>query len=179
MLLKIRYGYKAFDNKLRINIPLWKILVVFGIAGFLTAILMPITVVKTRYSLAGECASNLERIRNAVELYTEQFDGVYPKPNKWCDLLLEGKYLKSKRLLKCPAVKAGPCHFAINPNCLPNSPNDVVLLFETKGGWNQYGGPELLNFDNHKGKKASVLFNDGRIKFIRPEEADQLKWKPD
>ncbi|MHC4691737.1 MAG: hypothetical protein ACYS67_03265 [Planctomycetota bacterium] len=179
MLLKNRYGFKAFENKLRIKIPLWKILVVFGIAGFLTAILMPITVVKTRYSLAGECASNLERIRNAVQLYAEQFDGVYPTPNKWCDLLLESNCLKSEPYFKCPALKAGRCHFAINPNCSPNSPNDVVLLFETKGDWNQYGGPELLTFDNHKGKKASVLFNDGRIKFIRPEKADQLKWKPD
>ncbi len=54
-----------------------------------------------------------------------------------------------------------------------------MLLFETKGGWNQHGGPELLTFDNHKGKNAHILFNDGRIKFINPEEADQLKWKPD
>ena len=178
MLLKIRYGSKAFENKLRIEIPLWKLLVFCGIAGFLTAILTP-TVSKTKYTVAGECASNLKRIRDAVQLYTEQFDGAYPTPNKWCDLLLEGNYLKSRRFLKCPAVKGGRCNFAINPNCSPNSPNDVVLFFETKGGWNQYGGPELLTFDNHKGKHTHILFNDGWIKFIKTEEADQLKWKPD
>ena len=160
-------------------IPLWILLVFCGIAGFLTAILMPITVVKTRYSLAGECASNLEQIRNAVQLYSEQCEGLYPIPNKWCDLLLEGNCLKSEQYFKCPALKAGRCHFAINPNCSPNSPNDVVLLFETKGGWNQYGGSELLTFDNHKGKTALVLFNGGWIKFINPERADQLKWKLD
>jgi hypothetical protein len=92
---------------------------------------------------------------------------------------LEGEYLKRKRFLKCPAVKGGRCHFAINPNCTPNSPNDVVLLFETKGGWNQYGGPELLTFDNHRGKTAFVLFNGGWIDSINSEEADQLTWKPD
>ncbi len=181
MLLKIRYGFKAFGNKVRIKskvILLWEILFVVAMVALMLPIMLP-GLNRHRYTVSMECDSNLERIRNAVKLYTEQFDGVYPKPNKWCDLLLEGNYLKSKRLLKCPAVKGGLCDFAINPNCSPNSPNDVVLFFETKGGWNQYGGPELLNFDNHKGKKAFVLFNDGRIKFIRPEKADQLKWKPD
>ena len=181
VLLKIRYGFKAFDNKLRVKgkvILSWKTLVVVAIVALMMAIMLP-ALSRTRHTLIMECASHLEKLRNAVQLYAEQFDGVYPTPNKWCDLLLEGNYLKSKRLLKCPAVKVGRCHFAINPNCLPNSPNDVVLFFETKGGWNQYGGPELLTFDNHKGKNAFVLFNDGWIKLINSEEAAQLKWKPD
>ncbi len=50
---------------------------------------------------------------------------------------------------------------------------------QSEGGWNQKGGPELLTFDNHKGKNAFVLFNDGWIKLINSEEAAQLKWKPD
>lgn len=181
MLLKIRYGFKAFGNKVRIKskvILLWEILFVVAMVALMLAIMLP-SLNRWRYAKSMECASNLERIRDAVRLYTEQFDGVYPTPSKWCDLLLEGNYLKSKRFLRCPAVKGGPCNFAINPNCSPNSPNDVVLIFETKGSWNQYGGPELLTFDNHKGKNAHILFNDGWIKFIKTEEADQLKWKPD
>jgi prepilin-type processing-associated H-X9-DG protein len=65
----------------------------------------------------------------------------------------------------------------MNPDCEPNSPADLVLLFETKGGWNQYGGPELLTLDNHKGEGANVLFNDGHVKFIKPDEVGKLKWK--
>jgi hypothetical protein len=181
MLLKIRYGFRAFGHNVgvkgKVN-PLWEIIFVVSIIALLMGIMMP-ALARTRHTMAMECASNLERLRNAAQLYTEQFDGLYPTPNKWCDLLLEGNYLKSKRFLRCPAVKGGRCHFAINPNCSPNSPNDVVLLFETKDGWNQYGGPELLTFDNHKGKNAFVLFNGGFIKFINPEEAGKLKWKPD
>lgn len=181
MLLKIRYGLKVFGNKGRKKskvVLLWEILLVVAMVALMLAIMLP-SLNRHRYTTSMECASNVERLRNAVQLYTEQFDGAYPIPNKWCDLLLESNCLKSKRIFKCPAVKGGRCHFAINPNCSPNSPNDVVLLFETKGGWNQYGGSELLTFDNHKGIRAFVLFNDGQIKFIRPEEADQLKWKPD
>jgi hypothetical protein len=58
----------------------------------------------------------------------------------------------------------------MNPNCEPNSPPDMVLLFETKAGWNQHGGPELFTFDNHDPRGGCVLLNDGTVKFIRTEE---------
>jgi hypothetical protein len=68
--------------------------------------------------------------------------------------------------------------YAMNPNCEPNSPKDTVLLFETKPGWNQHGGPELFNFDNHDPKGGCVLLNGGNVKFIRTkEELAQLRWK--
>jgi prepilin-type processing-associated H-X9-DG protein/prepilin-type N-terminal cleavage/methylation domain-containing protein len=73
--------------------------------------------------------------------------------------------------------RAAWSHFAINPNAEPNSPANVVLLFSTKGGWNQSGGPELLTFDNHRGRGANVLFNDGHVEFVKPEDAGKLKWK--
>jgi hypothetical protein len=41
--------------------------------------------------------------------------------------------------------------------------------------WNQPGGAELLTIENHKG--CNVLFNDLKVKFIRTEELDKLKWK--
>jgi len=71
------------------------------------------------------------------------------------------------------------CHYAMNTNCEPNSPPDTVLLFETKAGWNQHGGPEeLFTFDNHDPKGGCVLLNDGTVKFIRTkEELQQLRWK--
>ena len=70
------------------------------------------------------------------------------------------------------------CHYAMNPNCKPDSPPDMVLLFETKAGWNQHGGPELFTFDNHKPRGGCVLLNDGTVKFIRTKEVLQkLRWK--
>jgi hypothetical protein len=69
------------------------------------------------------------------------------------------------------------CHYAINPNCKPNSPNDIVLLFETKGGWNQFGGVDILTTAYHMGRGCSVLFNDGQVEFIKPDQIGQLKWK--
>ena len=57
--------------------------------------------------------------------------------------------------------------------------SNVVLLFESKPGWNQFGGPELLTFDNHGGRGCNILFSDGKISFIRPEDAANLIWNPD
>ena len=56
---------------------------------------------------------------------------------------------------------------------------DVVLLFETKAGWNQFGGPELLTTEHHEGKGCNVLFNDGDVEFIKKEQVGELKWKVD
>jgi hypothetical protein len=80
--------------------------------------------------------------------------------------------------LKCPSAKEGTSHYAMNPNCTFDSPPDMVLLFETKDGWNRHGGAELFTFDNHDPKGGLVLLNDGTVKFIRTEEElKQLRWK--
>jgi hypothetical protein len=110
---------------------------------------------------------------------------VYPEPNKWCDVMLWA-YARSVNLpednlagpYKCPAAREGKCHYAMNPACRPDSPPGTVLLFETKAGWNQHGGPELFAFDNHDPHGGCVLLNDGTVKFIRTEaELRQLRWK--
>ena len=69
-------------------------------------------------------------------------------------------------------------HYAMNINCKPSSRPNVVLLFESKAGWNQHGWLELFTFDNHDPKGGWVLLNDGTVKFIRTEEElHQLRWK--
>jgi hypothetical protein len=77
-----------------------------------------------------------------------------------------------------PPVDTWISDYAMNPNCREDSPKDMVLLFESKPGWNQHGGPELFTFDNHDPKGGLVLLNDGTLKFIRTEEElRQLRWK--
>ncbi|MHC4658614.1 MAG: hypothetical protein ACYS83_05470, partial [Planctomycetota bacterium] len=106
----------------------------------------------------------------------------YPTAHKWCDLVLESDPVVEKQLVcKAATMKGdqGRCHYAINPNAEPNSPGDVVLLFETKGGWNQFGGPEILTTANHSGDDCNVLFNDSRVKWIKAKDTGKLRWKDD
>jgi hypothetical protein len=133
--------------------------------------------------LRGGCVNNLYRM--GYELRTMAREGMaWPAPEQWCDVLprrrLIGNPGAADRLARefvCPGAGAGKCHYAMNPACKPDSPPDIVLLFETKAGWNQHGGRELFTFENHGPKGGCVLLNDGTIKFIRTaEELKQLRW---
>jgi hypothetical protein len=137
-----------------------------------------------RFQLRVECADNLYNLCGLWRWYLED-KNIDSDPSKWCDTIFQKLYKvygSSEEIVKkhfaCPAAGEGKCHYAMNPNCKPNSPLDTVLLFETKAGWNQHGGPELFTFDNHDPHGGCVLLNDGTIKFIRTsEELNQLRWK--
>jgi prepilin-type processing-associated H-X9-DG protein len=125
------------------------------------------------------CGTNLKGLGVCImRIYFQEYKK-YPTPDKWCELLIELDFTTKKQFLCIDARRRGdrgPCHYAINPNANPASDPNVVLVFETKGGWNQYGGPELLNFENHKGKGCNVLFNDGSVRFIIPKDVNGLNW---
>jgi prepilin-type processing-associated H-X9-DG protein len=120
------------------------------------------------------CAANLRVLGRAMLIYSCG-DGPYPTSNKWCDLLVQGGYTLEETFV-CDGAREGRCNYAINPNVSPISHPRLVLLFETKGGWNQVGGPELLTTENHKGEGCNVLFNDGHVEFVRTEKLGELKW---
>ncbi len=159
---------------------------IFGILlsiAFLLGVIMPAFQVHppgVRERLV--CANNIKCLAMATILYAEDHNDIIPTSAKWCDLLAERKDV-SKKYFICRSAShngdKGPCHYAMNPNCEPNSSNDIVLLFETKGGWNQHGGPELLTLDNHKPRGANVAFHDGHWEFIKPKDVGKLKWKAD
>ena len=48
---------------------------------------------------------------------------------------------------------------------------------ETKKGWNQSGGPELLTTDNHWKKGCNVLFVGGYVGFVESKWFGSLEWK--
>ena len=121
------------------------------------------------------CQTNLSRLAKAIEAYGVDNDGKYPTVNKWCDLLVQNGYATEKAF-RCSGNKKDPCGYAMNANVEPNSPTDVVLLFDAKGGWNQYGSAELLTTENHKGKGCNNLFNDGRVEFAQPKNLSKLNW---
>jgi hypothetical protein len=136
---------------------------------------------RSAFTARKRCAANLQVLGKWMILYAGDYDEKHPRTEKWCDLLIE--YMKTtvdmraiERCFICPANKKGHCHYAMNPNCEPNSPSDMVLLFETKGGWNQFGGPELLTTKNHKDKGCNILFNDRHVEFVKSERIAELKW---
>jgi len=145
------------------------------VLSILAALLAPAISEQIRLKKEVACGRNLFGLGKRMMIYANIFDNKYPTPDKWCDLLIRHTDVNEKEFI-CPSAGKGPCHYAINPNCEPNSPNDVVLLFETKRGWNQLGGQELLTFEHHSREGCLVLFNDGHVEFVRRERFGELKW---
>lgn len=125
------------------------------------------------------CATNLARLGKAMQAYSGRYEQKYPTKDMWCDLLIERANANEKNFVCRGALEHGDkgrCHYAINPNCAPSSPGNVVLLFETKGGWSQFGGPEILTTEHHDGIECIILFNNGRVRAIREKHLGELKW---
>jgi hypothetical protein len=121
-----------------------------------------------RLELRYICGEHLSALGKSLHAYAEDY-GIYPTPNQWCDILVKNNYI-TKGKLEWPRNYKAKCSYAINPNCEPNSTEDVILLFETNGGWNIFGGAELLTIYNHqKGEGAFVLHNDGHVIFEHPD----------
>lgn len=125
------------------------------------------------------CTSNLKQLGLCLAMYAIDYNDVYPPPERWCDTVVDAFHVDPnvRRSLCCPAVRKGPCDYALNPYAHRHSEGDVVLLFESKPGWNQSGGPELLTVENHQGRGCNVLFADGSVRFVKPEEIVGLKWQ--
>jgi prepilin-type processing-associated H-X9-DG protein len=124
------------------------------------------------------CLTNLKILGLGMNIYAEEHGGAYPPADKWCDLLVPFISLNgSEGAFTCPKAGEGRCHYAMNARADTQSAPDVVLLFESTGGWNQSGGSEMLTTRHLDGKGCNVLFVDGHVEFIKTEEIPRLKWK--
>jgi len=124
------------------------------------------------------CRNNLKTLGVCLVAYAKGYEGLHPPAQQWCDVLVAeyGEHEDLNKVFRCPGDREGPCSYAMNPNADPNGAGDIVLLFESKPGWNQYGGPELLTMKNHKGQGCSVSFVDSSVRFVKADEVAQLKW---
>ncbi len=137
-------------------------------------------------------------------LYTRDHDGRFPSPSKWCDLLPDTIRI-NQGTFQCPGIRPRAdrykypleldlysrwrfaqrfggldADYAMNPYVEGVSANeDTVLLFETRPGWNQTGGPEILTMASHGGGGCNVLFKAGNVEFVKTEDLGKLRWKPD
>jgi prepilin-type processing-associated H-X9-DG protein len=124
------------------------------------------------------CGTNMSSITKAMLIYAGDNKDRFPDSDHWCDLLIQTEKCNKKQF-KCVGDKVGPSSYAMNKNVEKlgsKSSPDMVLLFESKPGWNQSGGPELLTTENHSGEGCNVAFCDGHVAFIRAEDIAKLKW---
>jgi hypothetical protein len=153
-----------------------------AVVGLLTCEILVPTMIKQykrRHPSPGlVCRSQMNGLYKAMKIYANDFDGKLPTASKWCDLLQFYCDVNTK-WLQCPGDKQGPCSYAMNEFVTSTDDTDeVVLLFESKAGWNLAGGVELFGTDNHDGRGGFVLFTNGATRFTKTEELSRLTWHP-
>ena len=128
------------------------------------------------------CGTNMRSLSMAMLMYAENHDDKFPTSSKWCDLLIQHAGA-NRQMFRCPSDPEGPCSYAMNENVAELGPSssqsDLVLLFETHPGWNQVGGREILTTENHRGEGCNVVFVDSHVEFVKTQELNRLRWKPD
>ena len=159
--------------------PLRILIMVLAILVVLFIYLAPGPIPRER-SVQIVCMVHLKSMAVSFKLYADDFDGSLPSVESWCDAL--GKYMLPENLI-CPGsnAKEDQSSYAMNKflagKKLAELPPDLVLLFESKSGWNMAGGLEILTMEYHyEGKSCNILFVDGHVKSIGKDEISELKW---
>ncbi|HXR05195.1 MAG TPA: DUF4190 domain-containing protein [Verrucomicrobiae bacterium] len=129
------------------------------------------------------CLNNEKQLAVAVRMYSADNKDQFPPAATWCDAIRS--YAGSEKVFQCPAGDPGKrCHYAYNVRLdgLDESkvnPN-TVQIFETEGGWNVSGGPELmLNHGRHlNGRIFIIAFADGHVEAVNASRLNTLRWDP-
>jgi prepilin-type processing-associated H-X9-DG protein len=94
------------------------------------------------------CRGNLKALSRAMSLYLADNEQTFPPAEVWYDRLLP--YLPDADALQCPSGRRYQCGYAFSaalggmkPDVLTESWH-TVMFYESDGGWNAAGGPELL-----------------------------------
>ena len=130
------------------------------------------------------CESNVKQLCLGVIMYAGDNNEQLPPANTWCDAI--SKYLGgSEKPFKCFAGdQSQRSHYAFNARLQGvrlgriQSPNLTVLIFETDGGWNLSGGPELLLNKPRHISSVVVGFADGHVEAVPLSRLGQLRWDP-
>lgn len=131
-----------------------------------------------------QCQQKMILLGKALSKYAVDHSDNMPDSSSWNDLLIE--YLEPNSLpYLCPGARVpinSSC-YALNINIadlkFSELPRDIVVLFESKPGWNQSGGDELLeiSYHNYNNKqKCTILFGDGRVEFLSADQIKGLRW---
>jgi hypothetical protein len=128
------------------------------------------------------CVSNLKQVGLAARIYANDHENHLPPAANWCDALKD--QLCSYKTLRDPSVTdpSERCHYAYNAKLSGRSEAEVnpltVMFFETKGGWNQHGGRELLlTSPRHPGVYV-IGFADGSVQQVPAARVGTLRWDP-
>lgn len=129
------------------------------------------------------CQSNLKQLGLAMMQLAQDEDEQFPKCTNWCEAVLP--YVRNPSLLRCPAAPDLAYGYAMNRAldgfhiALLEDPSRTPLLFDSSiGEVNAAAGIEgLCDPPRHLGRN-NIVFADGHVTSMKPEDAKELLWTP-
>ncbi len=128
------------------------------------------------------CINNARQIALGVMIYATDNTNC-PNAATWCDAILPE--VGNQQVFLCKAGNENDrSHYAYNAKLSGvdldqiKNPATTVMIFETSGGWNQSGGPELLLAIPRHNRGIVVGFVDGHVETITEPQFARLNWEP-
>ena len=147
------------------------------------ALLLPALAKAKQKAQSIQCMNNVKQLNLGLIMYADDHKNLFPAGTNWCDALMP--YVKNQATYLCPQGKPGQrCHYAFNAKLVGHemkevqSPAETVLVFESDGGWNVAGGPELFPATPRHSGAYAVGFADGHAEMVRSARLQKLRWEP-
>lgn len=157
----------------------------------LALILLPVLYRPPTVNSSRRCLTNLKIQGSAMLFYADEHSGHFPKAANWCNavspyctrVLGPTSTKRAIEVLTCPALPEGEVggyafDSALSGAQLPKSNvSRTVMVFESKPGWNLYGGREIGIKQPRHLSGVGLLFVDGHARLMKESQTGSLLWK--
>jgi hypothetical protein len=144
--------------------------------------LLPVLGAAKQRAEAIRSIANERQLALAIRIYASDHANHFPPAANWCDAI---KSTMPARVFMRPGGNpSSECGYAFNAALGGMDVNKVdshtVMIFESDGGWNANGGPELMVTRGHggRGRLTGVAFADGSIQAELLSQVNTLVWNP-
>jgi prepilin-type processing-associated H-X9-DG protein len=160
-------------------------LAIAGTAVSVLALLMwlPALVKERKHAQMETCVNNMKQLNLAAISYANEHNDQLPPATNWCDTIQPN--VVSVRIFQCPSGdRRSRSHYAFNAKLAGvqlkkiTNPATTVLFFETDGGWNLSGGPELMLKSSRHRQVFVIGFADGHVESVAEAGIKNLRWDP-
>jgi len=145
------------------------------------AMLLPALAAAKQKAQEINCVNNEKQLALAIRIYSGDNTNHFPPAATWCDAIKT--MAGSEKNFKCPAANSSSrCDYAFNSKLDGMDENKIdprtVEIFESDGGWNANGGPELMIGKSRHARMFVVAFADGSVQQLRQSQLNTLRWDP-